>query len=95
MPRMLIVTVQHANPYYDDSYAVNSANIGPYGDAIVKELYPLVEQNSAPSPSLGRGCSGADLLAVGKRWRSRCFIRTSTTAHGVTALTRSIFAPIC
>src|SRR5690606_4717306 len=32
-PRVIIVEIQHANPYYDDSYAVNSANLGPYGDA--------------------------------------------------------------
>ncbi len=43
-PRMLIVQVQHANPYYDDSYAVNSANLGPYGDAITYELIPYIEQ---------------------------------------------------
>jgi hypothetical protein len=42
-PRFLIVEIQHANPYYDDSYAVNSANIGPYGDAIMKELLPEIE----------------------------------------------------
>ena len=44
LPRMLIVITQHANPYYDDSYAVNSANLGPYGDALIKELYPYVER---------------------------------------------------
>ena len=43
-PRMLIVEIQHANPYYDDSYAVNSANVGPYGDAITHELVPFIEQ---------------------------------------------------
>jgi hypothetical protein len=43
-PRVLIVQVQHANPYYDDSYAVNSANLGPYGDAIMKELIPYIEK---------------------------------------------------
>lgn len=43
-PRMLIVEIQHANPYYDDSYAVNSANLGPYGDAIMKELVPEIER---------------------------------------------------
>lgn len=43
-PRLLIVQVQHANPYYDDSYAVNSANLGPYGDAITYELIPYIEQ---------------------------------------------------
>jgi hypothetical protein len=43
-PRMLIAKLQHANPYYDDSYAVNSANLGPYGDAIENELIPAIEQ---------------------------------------------------
>ena len=43
-PRMLIVEIQHANPYYDDSYAVNSANLGPYGDAITYELIPYIEE---------------------------------------------------
>ncbi|GAB3495444.1 alpha/beta hydrolase-fold protein [Spirosoma knui] len=43
-PRMLIIEIQHANPYYDDSYAVNSANLGPYGDAIMRELLPEIEQ---------------------------------------------------
>jgi hypothetical protein len=43
-PRFLIIEIQHANPYYDDSYAVNSANLGPYGDAIVKELIPYIEK---------------------------------------------------
>lgn len=37
-PRVLIVELQHANPYYDDAYAVNSDNLGPYGDAIDFEL---------------------------------------------------------
>lgn len=42
-PRFIIIEIQHANPYYDDSYAVNSANLGPYGDAIMKELLPEIE----------------------------------------------------
>jgi len=44
-PRMILVTIQHANPYFDDSYAVNSANLGPYGDAITYELIPYIEKN--------------------------------------------------
>lgn len=44
LPRMLLLSIQHANPYYDDSYAVNSANLGPYGDAITQELIPDVEK---------------------------------------------------
>jgi hypothetical protein len=43
-PRFLVVEIEHANPYYDDSYAVNSANVGPYGDAINKELIPEIEK---------------------------------------------------
>ncbi|MBA4407193.1 hypothetical protein C0389_07965 [bacterium] len=43
-PRMLLIEIQHANPYYDDSYAVNSANLGPYGDAITFELIPYIEK---------------------------------------------------
>jgi hypothetical protein len=43
-PRFLVVKIQHANPYYDDSYAVNSANLGPYGDAIETELIPEIEK---------------------------------------------------
>lgn len=43
-PRVLAVEIQHPNPYYDDSYAVNSANLGPYGDAITHELIPHIEK---------------------------------------------------
>lgn len=43
-PRYLVVEIEHANPYFDDSYAVNSANLGPYGDAINHELIPEVEK---------------------------------------------------
>ncbi|MGH9369353.1 MAG: alpha/beta hydrolase-fold protein [Thermoanaerobaculia bacterium] len=43
-PRYLVVEIQHANPFYDDSYAVNSANLGPYGDAITYELIPYLER---------------------------------------------------
>jgi hypothetical protein len=44
LPHAIIVDPIHPNPYYDDSYAVNSANVGPYGDAIMKELLPAVEK---------------------------------------------------
>lgn len=43
-PRVIAIEIQHANPYYDDSYAVNSANLGPYGDAITYELIPHIEK---------------------------------------------------
>ena len=44
-PRMIAVTFQHPTPYYDDSYGVNSPNVGPYGDAIMQELIPYVEEH--------------------------------------------------
>jgi hypothetical protein len=43
MPRMIVVTLEHPTPFYDDSYAVNSAYLGPWGDAIMQELIPAVE----------------------------------------------------
>lgn len=42
--RFIAIEIQHANPFYDDSYAVNSENIGPYGDAITYELIPHIEK---------------------------------------------------
>ena len=50
------MTVKHPNPYYDDSYAVNSANLGPYGDAIMTELLPAVE---AKYRGIGQGWARA------------------------------------
>jgi len=43
-PRVIIIEIQHPTPYYDDSYAVNSASMGPWGDAITYELVPFVEE---------------------------------------------------
>jgi hypothetical protein len=53
-PRVLLVEIQHPTPYYDDSYAVNSANNGPYGDAIQYELLPAIEKEFR---ALGTGWS--------------------------------------
>src|SRR5207237_924049 len=44
IPRFLVVEIQHPTQFYDDSYAVNSANVGPYGDAINYELIPEIEK---------------------------------------------------
>jgi hypothetical protein len=44
-PRLIAVTFQHPTPYFDDSYAVNSANNGPYGDALLQELIPYLEEH--------------------------------------------------
>jgi hypothetical protein len=43
-PRFIVVEIQHPTPYYDDSYAVNSASQGPYGDALTYELIPYIEE---------------------------------------------------
>jgi len=43
-PRVIVVTFQHPTPYFDDSYAVNSVNVGPYGDALLQELIPEIEK---------------------------------------------------
>jgi hypothetical protein len=53
-PRVLAIEIQHANPYYDDSYAVNSENVGPYADAIQQELIPYLEKKYR---ALGAGWS--------------------------------------
>ena len=44
LPRVIMIYVQNANPYYDDSYVVDSANVGPYGSAINEELIPAIER---------------------------------------------------
>ena len=44
LPRVIVISIQHSTPYFDDSYAVNSENVGPYGDAITEELIPYIEK---------------------------------------------------
>jgi hypothetical protein len=69
LPRMLVMNIQHANQYYDDSYAVNSENIGPYGDAITQELIPYVEKTfrgiGQPWSRMLTGCSTGGWEALG------------------------------
>lgn len=43
-PQFVAISIRDANPYYDTAYSVNSANVGPYGDAIHEELIPYLEQ---------------------------------------------------
>jgi hypothetical protein len=42
-PKMILVSVRDANPYYDTGHSVNSPNVGPYGDAFTQELIPFLE----------------------------------------------------
>lgn len=44
-PRMIAITLAQQTPYFPDSYSVNSANNGPYGDAIVEEVIPYLEEH--------------------------------------------------
>jgi hypothetical protein len=91
-PRYLVVKVQHANPYYDDSYAVNSANLGPYGDAIETELMPAVMKKFRAIPegwahfTYGGSTGGWESLAV------RSSIPTTTMGSSVPALIPSTSA---
>src|SRR5262249_29265862 len=66
-PRMIAIRILHPSPYYDDSYAVNSANNGPYGDAIMQELIPYPEP---PFPAIAK--PSARLLTGGSTggWES-------------------------
>ena len=43
-PRFIAVTLQQATPWFPDSYSVNSVNQGPYGDAVINEMIPLLER---------------------------------------------------
>ncbi|KAI1346816.1 Alpha/Beta hydrolase protein [Xylaria sp. FL0043] len=43
-PKLIIVAFRHEAPYYDDSYGVNTANLGPYGDALNDELIPYIDK---------------------------------------------------
>jgi hypothetical protein len=43
-PKMILISVRDANPYYDTGHSVNSPNVGPYGDAFTKELIPYLEE---------------------------------------------------
>jgi Putative esterase len=43
LPRVILVSLQHPTPYYDDSYLANSANNGPWEDALMQEMLPFLE----------------------------------------------------
>lgn len=67
---MILVSVRDANPYYDTGHSVNSANVGPYGDAFTEELIPYLEQEfrMIPEPwarTLAGGSTGGwEALAI-------------------------------
>jgi len=67
LPRVIILYVQNANPYYDDSYAVDSANVGPYGSAINDELIPYIEKTYR---GIGQGWARATYGGSTGGWES-------------------------
>jgi hypothetical protein len=97
--RMIIVVIQHANPYYDDSYAVNSANLGPY--VRILHSYPYFLNREMPShmnsfhisnptfegwESPGPEFYMEDQLVAGKVLQLKYFIQISIMVHGVSVL---------
>lgn len=69
-PRFIAVTFHQPTPYFPSSYSVNSANCGPYGDALLQELIPYLEKNfrmiAKPHARLLEGAStgGWEALAL-------------------------------
>jgi hypothetical protein len=57
-PRVIALAIQHPTPFFDDSYAVNSDNDGPYGDAITYELVPYIEKTFRGLGPWARGMMG-------------------------------------
>jgi len=43
-PRFIAITLHQPTPFFPSSYSVNSANCGPYGDALLRELIPCLEE---------------------------------------------------
>lgn len=70
VPEFIAVFIQHTTPFYDDSYVLNSANNGPYGDAITRELVPEIDRRfrtiAAPYARVltGGSTGGWDVLAL-------------------------------
>jgi hypothetical protein len=60
-PRFIAVSFEQATPWFLDSYSVNSAQNGPYGDAMEEEIIPALEKQfrmiGKPYARLGEGAS--------------------------------------
>ena len=67
LPRVILLYVQNANPFYDDSYDVDSANVGPYGSAINDELIPAIEKQYR---GIGQGWARATYGGSTGGWES-------------------------
>jgi hypothetical protein len=67
LPHVILLYVQNANPFYDDSYDVDSANVGPYGSAINDELIPVIEKQYR---GIGQGWARATFGGSTGGWES-------------------------
>lgn len=69
-PKLILISVRDANPFYDTGHSVNSANVGPYGDALLEELIPFLEKELRIIPEewarvlAGGSTGGWEALAV-------------------------------
>ena len=43
-PRLVVIVMEQSSPYFLEAYSVDSANNGPYGQAITQELIPYLEK---------------------------------------------------
>ena len=77
--RALVATIKHPVPFFDDSYAVDSPNVGPYGSAVIKELIPEIERRLLRSD--GCSCARAELCCF-----PRCLNRHTRIQQGVIIL---------
>lgn len=70
-PRVIAVTFEQSTPFFPDSYSVNSANNGPYGDAMVQEVIPYLERHfSIIDQPWARSLEGASTFG----WQSLALI---------------------
>ncbi|HKP29459.1 MAG TPA: alpha/beta hydrolase-fold protein [Gemmatimonadales bacterium] len=72
-PRMVAISFEQQTPFFPDGYSVNSANNGPYGDAVVEEVIPYLEKQlrlvSAPAARLVEGASTGGWSALNLQLR--------------------------
>jgi len=69
-PKMILISVRDANPYYDTGHSVDSPNVGPYGEAFTEELIPFLEEEFRILPEpwarvlAGGSTGGWEALAI-------------------------------
>ena len=93
-PRILVLKIQHANPFFDDSYAVNTAKLRSVRRCDPERVAPRTSRRtSACCAERGRALRRAARPAAGSRSRYKCSIPGITTAPLSLVLTRLTFMP--